>query len=344
MTYYDELGLPDSASLDDIRESYRQLARLLHPDKLQDQRQRHIAECQMKRLNCIYETLSNSERRAQYDESLAGAAVATAQESHTRLRALWRPPQSVWLAAGALLVAAVVLALSFRDSRPSGNWEPEKPVEPVSVPGADREPDRANGRIFSQNRFQPNTQVLSLRRQLDQSRAETDSARKEIAGLRRQVAELEQRVSTNAPAVVAQPELPRMPLLEVPRLPQPPATLAGTWYYPRTQVNPSAKDLYPPEFIEAVILEENGALRGRYRARYRVADRAISPDVAFHFAGERQTVSAHLPWLGAGGARGEVSLKLLSENTLEIAWVARDLGKAQGLGSGIAVLMRRQDP
>jgi hypothetical protein len=122
-------------------------------------------------------------------------------------------------------------------------------------------------------------------------------------------------------------------------------TLAGTWYYARPPRSNSSRQSYPPEYIEAVIREETGGVvQGRYRARYQVTDKAISPEVVFQFSGPSEADSARLNWLGVGGSRGEVQLKLLTENTLQVAWVANDLGKTQGLGSGTAVLVRRQSP
>ncbi len=350
LTYYDELGLPRSASVEEIRESYRQLARLLHPDKLQQDRQRQIAECQMKRLNCVYQILSDPLRRAQYDETLGASPVAAflqgveipAERVFAKMKAFCRPQHAVWIAAGVMIVAAALWAISLREIRPTEYRDLKVPSQPVSEPAPPLDRNPARGSRAPVSRYA--AEAVNLRRQLEQSLAETDSAWKQIAGLRRQLAELEKRIPGSEPVVAAQPELSPMPWFEIPTLQPPPASLAGNWHYLKTKPNQQGRDLYPPEFIEAVILEDDGALQGRYRARYKVADRAISPDVVFHFGGARQNGSASLSWLGAGGARGEVRLKLLSENALEIAWVARDLGKTQGLGSGIAVLVRRQEP
>ena len=48
-----------------------------------------------------------------------------------------------------------------------------------------------------------------------------------------------------------------------------------------------------------------------------------------------------LPWTGAAGAKGELTLKLTSENSMRIDWTASELGTQQGLHSGTAVLTRR---
>lgn len=115
--------------------------------------------------------------------------------------------------------------------------------------------------------------------------------------------------------------------------------LAGAWLYVPRRFPAAGRLLYPPEFIELFIAGDDGTLRGRYRARYKVEDRAISPDVLFSFEGP--AVASTLPWSGAGDASGDVSLRLLSPNTLEVSWKATRMGPALGLASGTAILTRR---
>lgn len=66
-TYYDILGVDRSASADDIKSAYRAAARKYHPDRLQDgSGDSHLFNLVQK----AYETLSNPESRAEYDEAL----------------------------------------------------------------------------------------------------------------------------------------------------------------------------------------------------------------------------------------------------------------------------------
>jgi len=118
----------------------------------------------------------------------------------------------------------------------------------------------------------------------------------------------------------------------------------GTWVYVRPRVSPSQLPMYPAEYVEVVIVEQSGTLRGRYRARYRVPDRPISAEVAFRFEGRYDTGTAELPWTGAGGAKGDLKLKLISRDKVELSWIATELGSQMGLASGTAVLTRRQEP
>jgi len=92
------------------------------------------------------------------------------------------------------------------------------------------------------------------------------------------------------------------------------------------------------------VFEDGENLRGRYRARYVVPDRAISPEVAFTFQGTAGSTVAELPWVSGGGAEGSIRLELLSENKLDVKWFARNPGKSMGLAYGQAVLVRRLEP
>ncbi|HEY2014664.1 MAG TPA: hypothetical protein VGH38_14235 [Bryobacteraceae bacterium] len=132
-----------------------------------------------------------------------------------------------------------------------------------------------------------------------------------------------------------------IPPVAPPREPAQP-TLAGEWLFvPSLQSKNTS--LYPPEYIELRVTEEAGSLRGRYRARYRIADQAISPIVSFQFEGRCQAEGARLPWNGIGGATGEVSLRLVNSRVLQVSWVANQLGQELGLISGTAMLVRRQE-
>ena len=64
--YYEVLGVPRTASADDIKRAYRQLARKHHPD-LQPAAERARAAERFKEINEAYEVLSDPDKRAKYD-------------------------------------------------------------------------------------------------------------------------------------------------------------------------------------------------------------------------------------------------------------------------------------
>ena len=63
--YYQTLGVPRTASADDIKKSFRKLAREFHPDIAKDKKR---AEEKFKEINEAYEVLSDADKRKKYDE------------------------------------------------------------------------------------------------------------------------------------------------------------------------------------------------------------------------------------------------------------------------------------
>lgn len=76
-TYYSLLGLKPSATVREIRQSYRELSKLYHPDTTQLSAE--IATAKFQQLNEAYATLSNVEQRTAYDQKLGYSPVAVSQ-------------------------------------------------------------------------------------------------------------------------------------------------------------------------------------------------------------------------------------------------------------------------
>src|SRR5512143_3759295 len=62
--YYEILGVPRTASLDEIKTAFRKLARLYHPDVSKEA----DAEERFKEINEAYGVLSDPQKRARYDQ------------------------------------------------------------------------------------------------------------------------------------------------------------------------------------------------------------------------------------------------------------------------------------
>ena len=63
--YYSILGVSKTANADDIKKSFRRLARKYHPDLNPGDKQ---AEARFKEVNEAYEVLSDSDKRKKYDQ------------------------------------------------------------------------------------------------------------------------------------------------------------------------------------------------------------------------------------------------------------------------------------
>lgn len=132
--YYHLLGLPRSASLTEIKQAYRKLAALYHPDRVAGQGQEALehATLKMMELNEAFKILSDSERKAEYDQQieliperpLPAARQPTAPEPPPKVAAQTTPPAA----------AATEFARPASEPTPSGaatatTVRPPRPVE-----------------------------------------------------------------------------------------------------------------------------------------------------------------------------------------------------------------------
>jgi curved DNA-binding protein CbpA len=365
MNYYEEFGVSPSASTEEIRHSYKALARLLHPDQICDASLKGVAELQMRRLNEILSVLTDPNERRRYDLSLAPPAPPQARRPReaivvprppepSRLRALaiglcaWLPP-----AAGVVIFIAAVSyygggrpdeAALFRTGQAEVGTRATaaSPAKPPSVT-EDAAP-LPSARLDRQGTL---GEFMATRRRLEALRAEA-----------------EQTPATSAPAAGlasaedAPSELPSArPVMEAKTLPvvshletgpldraeSAPANLAGNWYYLPARHQAAAKGIYLPEYVELRLAENAGIVTGKYRGRYHITDLAISPEVVFRFEGSTALPSAQFNWTSAGGAEGQVTLHLLSPDQLEVTWTASKLSADVNLAAGLVRLVRQRE-
>jgi hypothetical protein len=355
MNFYEEFGVRNDASVEEIRQAYKTLARILHPDSQMDEKLRAAAACQMKRLHEILDIFVDPRKRHAYDESLAAAYPNAASHwaANAPAEPFVQPPDKFEFAKSALrhwswiLMGCMILG--------SGYWymTARAPVTAESPPirfSPAPPPDGADPLLRPVQR----------------------AAKHEIGDPL--VARLSPPVEAALPASpsAAKPELPELPDVSLPmpvtlpalaptaassaRVPEvrepanPPsvpsaqATFAGEWFYVPAIEKPDPH-LYAPVDIEFHLMEKDGVLDGRYRGRYKVPDAAVSQDVAFQVQGKSPTGAlAALFWTSGDGAHGEIDLNLLQPNMMKVTWWTTQLGRRPGLSSGIATLIRQQTP
>jgi len=360
ITFYEELGVAPDASPQEIRDAFHAYARLLHPDQQSDPVLRAFAEKQMRKLNRVYAVLSDPGRRREYDEIMGeppGALIVNdvpAPSGFGRWRA--RMP---WVAA--IVVSAGVLIWLAYDAAPGS---PNRSVDSNSVSAAaprisSAPAANAKSRPLS-NESSDAAAIARLKSELTAAVTQRDAALQEVEKLRGASENRTQTASNSSEPRPAEPAgAAPLTITELPSAPKTAAAvianvarsetplnrkLAGFWFYARPPEGQQNKDrsLYLPEYIEATITEENGTIHGRYRSRFLIADRAIPPDVNFTFSGTPNGTQCNCTWTGAGGAKGDLTLKLTGENSLKVDWIASQLGSL-GLGSGTAILTRKID-
>ncbi len=365
INYYDELGVSSNASQDEIRDTFRALVRLLHPDQQTDKQLKKIAEGQMRKLNPIYAILSDPERRKRYDQDL--------QDRHPRSIIVSNAPPAdfnrflgklAWIAAIVLSAGVLIWLASANSPIPQGKIRIDNSLDLAPVPKSPSNP------------VESALEIDQLQADLRTTATQRDTALSELAALRaRAVAppsRTQNRQEDHSAPVASITELSASPRIQpsasqVARAdPAPLETsgiegpgvdtprretggtktrLSGFWFYVKPAQGQKNKNqtLYLPEYIEASINEVDGVLRGSYRSRFQIMDKAISPEVNFSFTAAPTGPVINCPWTGPGGARGDLTLRLLSENSVRVDWKATELGTQQGLISGTAILTRKLD-
>ena len=118
MNHYEELGLANSASSEEIRKAYRVLSRLLHPDQQTDNDLRRAAEMQMRRVNAMVAVLLDPERRRHYDDSLRVVKPPVVHHIPRKhpLRRPYSPARLLAFIAFAVVITLIAIWLAEGDA------------------------------------------------------------------------------------------------------------------------------------------------------------------------------------------------------------------------------------
>jgi curved DNA-binding protein CbpA len=95
-TYYELLRVAPDASAAQIKQAFRQIIARYHPDKVQHlgAEFQELAQVRSAELTIAYKTLSDTERRAEYDRSLCGGFAQWQGAAHAAGRPVPQPPAS----------------------------------------------------------------------------------------------------------------------------------------------------------------------------------------------------------------------------------------------------------
>ena len=353
MNFYEEFGVCQDASVEEIRQAYKTLARLLHPDGQTDEKLRAAAACQMKRLHEVLDVLVDPRKRRAYDEDLAADAYPNAApqwaprdgaEPFVRPLGDFEWAQSAlrhwfWILIGCMILGSGFWYMTARAPTPAesapeglsrnGTGPVLQPPEPVAKrPTGDR--PVVKPRLLSA------AEAASLE--------ERGASKPEPSVLSDIPAPIPLAPSGLAPAAAYSARTPEIREPEhapyLPRVRE--SSFAGEWFYVPTLEKPDPH-LYPPVDIEFQLTEKDGILEGQYRGTYKVPDTAVSQDVVFQVQGKSSRgPSAVLVWTSGDGANGEIDLNLRQPNLMRVTWWTIQLGRRPGLSSGVATLFRQQ--
>ena len=344
MTYYEEMGIGPDASPDEVRQAYKAMARLLHPDGQTDPKLRALAEGQMKRLSEVVRILSDPQARREYDAGLSGGDRTGLRLGEVRRRGLVGRPQGVpiwvnwavqnwfWVSLTAVVLAAGTWYFAAADTGDGGKAAAPLPIA-AAMPAQSPGPRTVKAATQAAKAIIRDDQPAEARVKLAKPAAPETAA-----------------AAPEDPLPVAPPVQPPIASeLPVAAKPAPvrqvvianESPFAGDWLYAPSQEEAPAAGQYAATYIELVLQEQTGKLVGHYWAQYSIPDKAISPEVRLQVEGTPSAEkSARLEWTAGDGAKGEMELKLGPSNLITVRWWTTVFGNRDALRSGTALLFR----
>ncbi len=316
LTFYDDLGLRAGASGEEIRAAYLNLVRLLHPDLSSEPSLKRFSENQLKRVSRAYAVLSDPDRRRRYDGQLTGAADEEPETPLTVKRSAGRSRARAWITLGWLICAfAGIVGIGWYVSQQANG-----PADPAQVSAAPNPPAMAK----SPDGSDTTADLDMLRSELASAKAERERALEQTVLQAKELDFLTGRFLAG-------------------RVPEGSSRFSGVWVLPQPKIA-AAASAFNPEAVDLIISAQPGTVQGRFRARYPGMGAPDPPMVRFYFEGKLQNDVANATWTGEDGSKGEIQLKLSSDNALQLVWSTTQPGKQTGPDSGTLALVRRTGP
>jgi hypothetical protein len=352
MNYYEEFGIPQDAPAARIRQAYKTLARMLHPDAQSEEALKAMAECQMKRLNGMLDTLLDPEKRRAYDEALLEAdylpppAPAPARLSSGGdgwVDALQAPlRQWFWILTGLMIVGLAVWYAGAGNSPVAEVAPARSTAASVTVP---EDPPSARPAVATVSRAAA-TPIRPSPAPRIVAEAPPSAGDPPFLPDPLPPPAIEPSPVSPPPAPADEAVRPvNLPGAAAPATSEKPSSwAAGTWLYMPQPESVHDSSLYSASYIEFLLVEEHGILAGNYRARYRIPNKALASEVGFRAEGQAPSGnSAKLVWTSDEGGKGEVDLTLQSANLMKVTWWTTAFGRRAGLASGTATLVRQRE-
>ncbi len=352
MNYYEELGVPQDASLEDIRQAYKMMARLLHPDRQLDPALKQVAERQMTRLGEIVGLLTNPRQRSHYDDVLLlGNRLQATARNRTMLATAtageWEGVVGIaefalrywfWILMGAFVVTLGAWSFVHRSSTVPDYELPTKAsqydVAPMRQAASSPPRRRLSSTAAKASPLQTATRTPLTEESWEPKLPLPEPHQPAFEDIR--------------PIVLALPEPSPETVPSAPRaLPPAPGqpSFIGRWLYSPKPGDVAERGVYPAMYVELQVVGNDGEMAGNYHARYKVLDQALSPDVVFQIHGAADSAtSARFGWISRENATGQAEMTLRGPNVLYISWWTTAFSRQATLGSGTATLIRQQVP
>ena len=346
MNHYEELGVDCDAPAEEIRRAYKTLVRLLHPDGQTDEKLKAMAERQLQRLNGVLEILTDPKRRREYDEGLLASRTAVAVPAVETPLGKWRRPGgplprrsqgrtssgpgtvalsgAEWVQAAVRHWFWVLVGTTFVGT--AAVWWAMSPEGGLTEVLLVREPGQAAAAA-------PGGLRRSGGGTAKERVIEDWSAPRDFAD------PLSRKQGTEAAeAGPVELEAGTDPKSEESRF-------AGTWLAAPVAEKTSGPGTYPMVYAELLLSEDKEELVGSYRARYKMPDKTISPEVELRIRWRGPFGrSARTQWVSGSGAKGVLEMWLRPSGLLSVVWWTTELGPHSEMTSGRALLVKRQAP